>query len=436
MAPMDPQYVSALREAKSLLDDGVFSQKEFEEEKQILKERFHVSQPGVSPAAPAPALFHVSQPGVSPAAPAAAPAPRKGMSDSECRHPLTGRYLIDYRKCSKCPLDTCFLHKSQFSPQQEKKDAKIRLCLQHEGSQGQSRGSSTFQTPTRAARRELGTQMSLCSPRGQRAAVDALDIPSLVDNLGGGSIPAVIHTPSSTSVARVLDASGTTGNIVPGVRTGGSLGPSVAGNMFLGSAGFPLSVPYSYAIPMSNISQVPRSLPVCSVVDDTARSTTTVRMRLPLTQGDVQILDVVDEDVAVLDVCHAAGCGLTSSTMRKCQHCKKFVYCCKTCAKQCPCLQNAHGVSARSRIEDLLNPVVVLSSSTPVPETNAVSCPYCGSEMDVHMGTCSFCYEQYCSRYCIPTFLGMTCVPVPVFRLHLFFSKSLCDLPVCALCTC
>jgi hypothetical protein len=47
MAPMDPQYVSALREAKSLLDDGVFSQKEFEDEKQILKQRFHVSQPGV-----------------------------------------------------------------------------------------------------------------------------------------------------------------------------------------------------------------------------------------------------------------------------------------------------------------------------------------------------------------------------------------------------
>ena len=121
MAPMDPQYVSALREAKSLLDDGVFSQKEFEEEKQILKERFHVSQPGVSPAAPAPALFHVSQPGVSPAAPTAAPAPRMGMSDSESRHPLTGRYLIDYRKCSKCPLDTCFLHKSQFSPHRKKR---------------------------------------------------------------------------------------------------------------------------------------------------------------------------------------------------------------------------------------------------------------------------------------------------------------------------
>jgi hypothetical protein len=70
---MDPKYVRALRDAKSLLDDGIFSEKEFEEEKEILKQRFHVSQPGVSPAPPVAAPFHVSQPGVSPAAPAAAP---------------------------------------------------------------------------------------------------------------------------------------------------------------------------------------------------------------------------------------------------------------------------------------------------------------------------------------------------------------------------
>jgi len=49
---MDPQYVRALRDAKSLLDDGIFSEKESEEQKDILKQRFHVSQPGVSPAAP------------------------------------------------------------------------------------------------------------------------------------------------------------------------------------------------------------------------------------------------------------------------------------------------------------------------------------------------------------------------------------------------
>ncbi len=331
--------------------------------------------------------FHVSQPGVSPVVPAAAPAPRQGMNDSECRHPVSGRYLIDHRKYSKCPPDTCFLHKSQFSPQQEKANVKIRLCLQHEGSQGQSRGSSTFQTPTKAARRKFGTQMSLCSPRVQRAVVDTLDIPFLVDNQGGGSIPVVIHTPSSTSGVRVLDGSGTTGNSVSGVRAGGPLGPSVAGSMFLGSTGFPLSVPYSYVIPMINISQTPRSLPVRIVVDDTARSTTTIPMKLPLTQADVQILDVVHEDVEVLDVCHAGGCGLTSSTMKKCQNCKKFLFCRKTCTKQCPCLQNGHGVSETSRIEDLLNPVVVSSSSTPLPETTTVSCPYCGSEMDVHMDT-------------------------------------------------
>jgi hypothetical protein len=57
---MDPQYVKVLRDAKSLLDDGIFSEKEFEDQKEILKQRFHVSQPGVSPAVPVAAPFHVS----------------------------------------------------------------------------------------------------------------------------------------------------------------------------------------------------------------------------------------------------------------------------------------------------------------------------------------------------------------------------------------
>jgi hypothetical protein len=126
---MDPKYVKVLRDAKSLLDDGIFSEKEFEEEKEILTQRFHISQPGVSPDAPVAATFHVSQPGVSPTAPAAAPAPRKGVSDSECRDPATRRYLWDHLKCSKCPPDTCFLHISQFSPQQEKSKTSTRLCL-------------------------------------------------------------------------------------------------------------------------------------------------------------------------------------------------------------------------------------------------------------------------------------------------------------------
>ena len=257
----------------------------------------------------------------------------------------------------------------------------------------------------------------MCFPRDPRTVVDAIDIPSLVDNQEGDSIPAVIHTLSSTAVPRVLDVSGATTNSVSDVRVDGSLGPSAAGSILLRSAGFPLSVPYSYVIPMSNISQTPRSLPVCSVVDDAARSTTTIPMRLPPTQPDVPILHVVEEDVELLDVCHTAGCGSTSSAMKKCQHCQKFLFLYKRCAKQYPCDKSAHGVSGLSRIPDLLNPVSVPSSSPPLPETNTVSCPYCGSEMDVHMVTCSFCYEQYCSRYCIPTFLDMTCVLVPVFRL-------------------
>jgi hypothetical protein len=172
-----------------------------------------------------------------------------------------------------------------------------------------------------------------------------------------------------------------------------------AGRMLLGSAGFPSSVSYSYVIPMCNISQAPRSLAV--------RSTSTIPMRLPPTQADVPILDVDEEDVQLLDVCHTAGCGSTSSAMKKCQHCQKFVFCGKRCAKQCPCIKHAHAVSGPSRIEDLLNPVAVSSSCPPLPETNTVSCPSCGADMDVHMGTCSFCYEQYCSRYCIPTFLDV-----------------------------
>ena len=420
LAPMDPQYVRALRDAKSLLDDGIFSEKEFEEQKEILKQRFHVSQPGVPPAAPVAVPFHVSQPGVPPAAPAPAPAPpRHGMSDSECRDAVTGRYLWNHRKCCKCPPDTCFLHISQFSPEQKKNaNAKTRLCLQHEASQGQSCGSSSFQTPSRAPRRMLGTAMNLCSPRAPRAALDALDIPETTTTTGhggfaslsggpsgGGSIiPAAIHPASSTAVSRGFDVSGAT-------ATG-------SGRMLLGSAGFPSSVSgfpssvsYSYAIPMRNTSQAPRSL--------ATRSTTTIPMRLPPTPADVPILDVDEEDVLILDVCHAAGCGSTSSAMKKCQHCQKFAFCSKRCARQCPCSKHDHVVSGPSRIDDLLNPVAVSSSCPPLPETNTVSCPYCGSDMDVHMGTCSFCYEQYCSRYCIPTFLDVTCVLVPVFRLDL-----------------
>ena len=82
-------------------------------------------------------------------------------------------------------------------------------------------------------------------------------------------------------------------------------------------------VPISQTIPMTYISQTPRSLPVGSVLgDDTRRSATTFPIRHPSNQTDVHILHVVEEDVEILDGCHTLGCGMTSSLMRKCQHCQ------------------------------------------------------------------------------------------------------------------
>jgi hypothetical protein len=52
---MDPKYLQALRDTKSLLDEGIFSALQFEEQKEILKQQYSVSQPGVSPTAPAAA---------------------------------------------------------------------------------------------------------------------------------------------------------------------------------------------------------------------------------------------------------------------------------------------------------------------------------------------------------------------------------------------
>jgi hypothetical protein len=140
---MDPQYLKALRDAKSLLDDGIFSEKEFQEYKETLKQQFQTP----APPAPAPSPLSVSQPGGPPAAPVATSDRLKGLSDSECRNPSTNRYLYDYHKSSKCPSNACFWHISQFSQEQEKKEASIRLCLQHEDIQGQAGVSSTLQTP-------------------------------------------------------------------------------------------------------------------------------------------------------------------------------------------------------------------------------------------------------------------------------------------------
>ncbi len=74
---------------------------------------------------------------------------------------------------------------------------------------------------------------------------------------------------------------------------------------------------------MTNTSQAPRSLPVGSVLGDTTRRrATTFPIRHPSNQTDVHILHIVEEDVEILDGCHTIGCGMTSSLMRKCQHCQ------------------------------------------------------------------------------------------------------------------
>jgi hypothetical protein len=200
-----------LRDAKSLLDDGIFSEKEFQEHKKTLKHQFRTP----APPAPVPAPLSVSQPGGPPTAPVATSDLLKGLIDSECRNPSTNRYLYDYRKCSKCPSNTCFSHISQFSQDQEKKEASIRLCFQHEGIQGHAGVSSTVQTPKPRSRRTFTPVIDMCSPPVRRSVVHAIDV-------------------SRDTVS------------VPDVRPGGSREPTGTDSMLLGETGYSLIDPIPF----------------------------------------------------------------------------------------------------------------------------------------------------------------------------------------------
>jgi hypothetical protein len=123
---------------------------------------------------------------------------------------------------------------------------------------------------------------------------------------------------------------------------------------------------------------------------------------------------------------HAIGCGMTSSLMRKCQHCQKSLFCSRKYVKQCPYVITDHGTSGLLPIPNLLNPVVVSFSYPPTTEATSCSCPYCGTGLDVHMGTCSSCYEKYRDRYCISTCLDMSSVFVPVLRPNPRLLSCLC----------
>jgi hypothetical protein len=137
---MDPQYLKTLRDAPGPWDffrEGISgTQGDIETT---------VSNSRSTSTTPVP--LSVSQPGGPPTAPVVTTDHLKGLSDSECRNPSTNRYLYDYRKCSKCPSNTCFSNILQFSQEQEKKESSIRLCLQHEGIQGQAGVFITVQTP-------------------------------------------------------------------------------------------------------------------------------------------------------------------------------------------------------------------------------------------------------------------------------------------------
>ncbi len=124
------------------------------------------------------------------------------------------------------------------------------------------------------------------------------------------------------------------------------------GNMLLGETGCSLIGPISHVIPMTNISQAPRSLPVGSVLGHTTCSATTFPIRHPSNQTDDHILHVVEGDVEILDGCHTTGCGMTSSLMRKCQHWQKSLFCSRKCPSPPPPLLRSLHTSVRVVVQD------------------------------------------------------------------------------------
>ena len=110
-----------------------------------------------------------------------------------------------------------------------------------------------------------------------------------------------------------------------------------------------------------------------------------------------------DSDVQILDVCSVPRCRAVSTSMLSCGQCKKFIFCGKRCAKQCPCLQELDKIVAVQswHASVLLNNLDRVSNSSSATQT----CNYCGSLVDSVDGTCSVCYDQYCLRSCTWAFL-------------------------------
>jgi hypothetical protein len=164
---MDPDLVKGLQQIKKFLE-GIFSQQDFDKQKSALLDAYPVSRPG-------PDLGGVPH---SPTSQPQASQPLKGVSDAESRDPITGRHLWGYHKYCKCPLLECYWTDQGFSPAMYlERNASIRLCLLHDGSQGPGTPVS-FTTPTPKVRRQL------ISPQA------AIDIPTepagMIDLRGGG----------------------------------------------------------------------------------------------------------------------------------------------------------------------------------------------------------------------------------------------------------
>ena len=102
---MDPELVKGLEQIKKNLDDGTFSQQDFDKQKSALLDAYPVARPG-------PALGGVQH---SPVSQPQASQPLKGVSDSDNRD-HTGKHRFGFRKCCKCPLPECYWTAQGFSP--------------------------------------------------------------------------------------------------------------------------------------------------------------------------------------------------------------------------------------------------------------------------------------------------------------------------------
>jgi hypothetical protein len=328
---MDPELVKGLQQIKKILDDCIFSHQDFDKQKMTLIDVYPVSRPG-------PALGGVPQ---SPPAQPQASQPLKGVSDAESRDPQTGWYQFGFRKCYKCPLLECYWTEQGFSPAMYlERNALIRLCLLHDGSQGPSGTPVASTTPKPKVKRQL------ISPQ---AAIDIPTVPAEMIDIRGGRTGFGTARPMSgvrTGSGTAGTTAGTTGTAGTGSRTVPPAGTGARTVPLTGNSFDPLPT-------------IPETMSLVAINSGTEGATST------------------DSDVQILDVCSVPRCRDTSTSMISCGQCKKFIFCGKGCTKKCPCLQQLDEIvsvqsSYGSVVSNNLNRVSNSSSATQ-------TCNYCGS---------------------------------------------------------